>query len=244
MILSKYIFWLVLAGLPFLGTSAPSVLSSKDIGVVILGYIVGSKRAPGNVALIKSTRSGKVAAVKPGYSILGKYKVTTVSEKFITMRRGSKDYILYAKKYAPNAPKTPTIKSNRPVPRWNRGYISNQENYSEPGFSRNGSATKMTAAYRDRLLKSEMAKVLMQATAQIVTAGGSTVGWRMFQIDAGSIFDKAGVRNGDIIQSINGKKLKHAGQAVNLLQSMRSQKDFEISVVRGGKPTALTLEVQ
>jgi type II secretion system protein C len=241
-LLSKYIYWVLLALLPIVGTSAPTVLHSKDVGVVILGYIVGSKRAPGNVALIKSTSSGKVAAVKPGYKVLGKYLVTAVNEKFITMRKGTKDFILYAKKYAPKAPKTPTPR--RSVPKWNSGYLAGLDEYNEPGFSRKGNDTQITAAYRDKLLKSEMAKILMQATAQPVTGREGLAGWRLSQIDKGSIFDKAGVRNGDIIQSINGKKLKHAGQAVRLLQSMRSQKDFEISVVRGGKPTSLKLGVQ
>ncbi len=228
--------------LPFLGTSAPSVLSSKDVGVVILGHIVGSKRAPGNVALIKSTRTGKVAAVKPGYKILGQYNVTSVNEKFITLRKGAKDFILYAKKYTPTVKNA--IKPKATTRRYDNGYLSSRESYSEPGFSRKGNKLQISAGYRDNLLKSEMAKILMQATAQPVKGPDGIAGWRMFQIDKGSIFDKAGVSNGDVIQSINGKKLKHAGQAVRLLQSMRSQNAFEISVLRGGKSQSLTLDVQ
>jgi len=184
-----------------------------------------------------------VAAVKPGYKILGNYLVTAVNEKFLTLRKQNKEYLLYSKKYRPKS-KTPVAKPIAPKGRWNQGYISSKDSYSEPGFSRQGNKVELSAGYRDKLLKTEMAKILMQATAKPVVGPGGQAGWRLFQIDRGSIFDKAGVQNGDIIQSINGKKLKHAGQAVGLLQSMRSEKAFEISVMRGGKPTALQLEVQ
>ena len=58
------------------------VTNGEDIGVVIVGTITNTD-PKNNVALIKETATGKVKAVKLGYTVAAKYKVIMVEKKYI-----------------------------------------------------------------------------------------------------------------------------------------------------------------
>jgi general secretion pathway protein C len=62
--------------------------------------------------------------------------------------------------------------------------------------------------------------------------GGKSIGFRLFAIRQNSIFDKIGLRNGDIIQSINGTDLNDPGKALALFQELRNQRELSVQIMR------------
>ena len=62
--------------------------------------------------------------------------------------------------------------------------------------------------------------------------GGKSVGFRLFAIRANSIFDKIGLRNGDIIQEINGNDINDPAKALELFQRLRNERQLSVKVVR------------
>lgn len=69
-------------------------------------------------------------------------------------------------------------------------------------------------------------------------------GFRIYRIIPGSIFQYLGLQNGDVIKSINGQKMDNVEKGLQLLQSLRNESRFAISVERQGQPIEKHYEVQ
>ncbi len=62
--------------------------------------------------------------------------------------------------------------------------------------------------------------------------GGQSTGFRLFAIRQNSIFDQIGLRNGDIIESINGTALSDPSNALGMLSQLRDQNQLNVQVLR------------
>jgi general secretion pathway protein C len=69
-------------------------------------------------------------------------------------------------------------------------------------------------------------------------------GFRLFAIKAGSVFDRMGLKNGDIVQRVNGVELTDPTTALSLLQDLQGQTRIQVDLVRNNQPTTLTYEVR
>ena len=58
------------------------------------------------------------------------------------------------------------------------------------------------------------------------------------------IFEKLGIKNGDIIRQVNGVRIESPEQAMGLYHALRSQNDFQIEIERGGRSEALSYSVR
>lgn len=205
-----------------------------DIGLIIVGAIANAKHED-NVALVKEVASGRVKAVKIGFPLLEGYKVTEVTGKYIMLKKSNSTLLVYQNKFAGEFAKqtsTPT------------GVMASLSDvYNEDGFERKGSKVFVSAGFRDKLVNEDLSKVLMQATAIPKIENGEIVGFKILQIDAGSIYDKAGLKDNDVITSINGLKLNSVSGAVKLLQSLKGASDVSIDVNRDGTPINFELKV-
>ena len=90
----------------------------------------------------------------------------------------------------------------------------------------------------------DMNKLLMQARLVPNFTGGVADGFRIFSIVPDSLFEKAGLRNGDIIHSINGVELKDPEKAFQIYQLLKDNDHFALDLVRAGQNLSLTYEVR
>lgn len=213
---------------------ADRMTDGADLGLLIVGAITNADQQ-NNVALVKETQSGRVEAVKMGYKLLD-FKVSVVTGKFIMLEKAGKQTLVYQNKFAGEF--TGSTPSTRPG-----AFAAANDNYSEDGFERKGNKVKISGTFRDKVVNEDLSSVLMQATAIPKVENGEIVGFKVLQIDAGSIYDKAGLKDHDVITSINGVKLNSISGAVKLLQSLRNSADVEINLRRGGTPMQLELSV-
>ena len=89
-----------------------------------------------------------------------------------------------------------------------------------------------------------MNKLLTQARLVPNFTGGAADGFRIFSIVPESLFEKAGLRNGDIIHSINGVELKDPEKAFQIYQLLKDNDRFAIDLVRAGQNLSLNYEVR
>ena len=73
--------------------------------------------------------------------------------------------------------------------------------------------------------------------------GGKSTGFRLFAIRQNSIFDKIGLRNGDIIQSINGNDLNDPANALALFQQLRDQNQLTVQIQRNKETKTVTYRI-
>lgn len=74
-------------------------------------------------------------------------------------------------------------------------------------------------------------------------SGSRTDGFRIFQIIPGGIFQKLGLRNGDVIKRINKANINTVDEGINLIQSLRFESRFAIEIMRANRPMEINYEV-
>jgi general secretion pathway protein C len=117
--------------------------------------------------------------------------------------------------------------------------------YREEGFERDGMDIKLTEEFKRSLLSPDrMAKVLQDAKAEPNMVNGELRGFRLTRIRESSIYEKAGFQNGDVVEEINGIPLRDAAGAIRLLQQLRSARDIEVRVNRGGVVKDMNIQIQ
>jgi type II secretion system protein C len=215
--------------------------SDSALGLTIMGTIVKAGSGAG-VALIKEASSGSVKAVKTGNQILSKaYTVLEVHAKYMIVEKADRSRILvfqdkFAREFAGNkVAADPGPKS---------GLVGPGDTYREDGFERVKDQVQMTSGYRDKLVNQDLAKVLMQATAEPHVENGAIVGFKFSQIDQDSIYAKAGLRDDDVVTGINGQKLNSVGEAVTLLKSLKQADQVQIEYKRGGSSQKIQVDVK
>ena len=212
----------------------PAKSDGSDLGISIMGSIV-QKNGDDNVALVKDAK-GTVLAVKKDFVILEKYKVLAVHPQYIeVITRDAKRHWIYQDKFAGTFANKGAVASNSVT---GRG-----EQFKEEGFERNKGKVVMTGMYRDKLVKEDLAKVMMQATAEPFMENGGITGFKVTQIDDGSIFSKAGLVDNDVITSINGQELNSVAGSIKLLQSLKGTDHLEVDLKRDGVQMKFTIDV-
>jgi general secretion pathway protein C len=74
--------------------------------------------------------------------------------------------------------------------------------------------------------------------------GGQSTGFRLFAIRQNSIFDKIGLRNGDIIQEINGNTINDPSKALSMFNELRNQQELNVKILRNKEEKHLTYQIR
>ena len=83
---------------------------------------------------------------------------------------------------------------------------------------------------------SNMSQFLTQAKIHpFFSAGGTANGFIISRIQKGSIFQKMGMQNGDIIQNVNGQPIQSPTQMMDLYKDLQSGSGITLHIKRRGK---------
>ena len=122
--------------------------------------------------------------------------------------------------------------------------------YKEPGFERTQNKIKTTHSWVKQVLSDNFSGTLEQARAVPFYSGGRMRGFRLIQIDSGSVYEKIGLKNGDVIISINGESLNDAAKAIQILSTLRNRFEgkaalsIKLKILRAGKPLTYEMQVE
>jgi general secretion pathway protein C len=87
-------------------------------------------------------------------------------------------------------------------------------------------------------------ELLMQARVVPSFRDGKPQGFKLFSIRPDSLYSQIGLRNGDILQRINGLSLDNVERGLEAYQKMRESPRLELDVERNGQPMRLTYSVR
>jgi general secretion pathway protein C len=73
---------------------------------------------------------------------------------------------------------------------------------------------------------------------------GVTQGFRLSSIKPQSLIDRLGLKNGDILQRVNGVEVSDPSTAFSLLQDLQGQSQLRVDVLRNQQPVTLSYEIQ
>lgn len=75
----------------------------------------------------------------------------------------------------------------------------------------------------------------------VPNAGG---GFRVGQVQAGSLYERLGLRVGDVIRSVNGQPINNMEEVMRLYQQFGSASEVNVEVLRGGAPETLRVTLR
>jgi general secretion pathway protein C len=83
------------------------------------------------------------------------------------------------------------------------------------------------------------------SSARIVPVFGEErmVGFKVFAIRPGSLFDRLGLRNGDTLRSINGRALTSPDRALEIYSQVKPADHVELAIQRRGRDLTLRYEI-
>jgi general secretion pathway protein C len=96
-------------------------------------------------------------------------------------------------------------------------------------------ANQYTVA-RDQLAAQIRTPDFLKQATLVPSSGG---GFLVRQIQPGSLYEKLGMRAGDVIKSVNGQPINTAEDAIRLYQQMSSINAVQMEITRGGKSESL-----
>ena len=131
-----------------------------------------------------------------------------------------------------------------PASRVRTGETKSAAAFSEPGFERTGNSSVVTRQWVNDVLTNKLSQTLEDALAQPHLVNGKVQGFIITQISPNSIYDKLGIKNGDIVTAINGIQLNDAARAIQTLNSMRSETNIELQAIRGGQTVNFKVSIQ
>jgi len=87
---------------------------------------------------------------------------------------------------------------------------------------------------------------LLATQARIVPSfkNGVANGFRIYSIKPGSLYQKIGIKNGDILQRINGMDIDSPDKALEVYAKLKSEKRISLDVLRRGSKTSLDYTIQ
>jgi S1-C subfamily serine protease len=96
------------------------------------------------------------------------------------------------------------------------------------------------------LTRSEVDLALADFAKLTLAIHGSftTAGVVVDAVSDGTIFQRAGLRSGDVVAAVDGTRLRSLDDAANLYARASSANSLSVQIVRDGKPVALRVVIQ
>ncbi len=123
---------------------------------------------------------------------------------------------------------------------------------SLPGLSSQVSGlVRQVASNKWSLSRSEFTSVISnpsQLLAQVKVTpyleAGQMRGFRLDNIQKGSLTERLGARSGDIVRKVEGQELDSIERTIQIYQEVKDRPSINVEVERGGRPITLTYEIR
>lgn len=168
----------------------------------------------GDVKMALISHGGALRTIKVG-STLGDYEVKEILRNYIVLSKsGEKKVISYT--FDTNASSTDSKLSG------------DGQNFTKKEIER---------------LTHDPGVLFQEIRLRPVVEEGKTRGFAFEWIKQGSIFEKAGIKQGDILLSINNIEIKSGEDAFKILQALRNEPSLRVSLLRDGRNIDINLRV-
>ena len=76
-----------------------------------------------------------------------------------------------------------------------------------------------------------------------VLQNGTSNGFRLSEIQPGSIFEQIGLQDGDVLTAVSGQQLNDPARAMQMLSTLQTRSDVTLNVLRNGAPVQLSYTI-
>lgn len=230
-IVSRNIFDSSKVGQP---TDAPGDISGEgrrtDLKVVLLATVVAIPETFSSALISAEEKGPRATGYGIGDDLMGEATIVKIEQKRVFIRRtdGAVEYIDMENKAGGEEPR------------------GRREESSDDGAVAKSGDNKFTV---DRsLLESALANPeALAGQVRVVPhkgADGEIDGYRLSGIRKGSVFEQLGIKNGDIVHTVNGKALTSTSSAMDAYSSLQNERSFSFEITRRSKRQTMDYEVR
>lgn len=207
---------------------APAVEESLQIKLLGTSHLTLAKP----FAVIED-QSGNESLYRLGDNIPGVGKLAEIRENSVVIDHQGRRVLVKIPKELTGTPATASRRFGKfPV-------RSSSSHPGENGVHRIGSNRYMLSrATVDRSLQN-MAKLFTEIRAIPNFQNGTSNGFRLSEIQPGSIFQQIGLHDGDVLVSVEGQSVDNPAKAMELLSALRNRSSISLNILRNGAPINL-----
>ncbi|HEX5330210.1 hypothetical protein [Sulfuricurvum sp.] len=115
-------------------------------------------------------------------------------------------------------------------------------NVSDPSQLEDGESHTITAqTLREQI--AELPNIEKNVDASAVVVGGKTLGFRINALPPQSVYAQLGIQNGDVIHSVNNKKLESYAAVLSLYSQIQNMRHIRITLERNNLPKEIVYEI-
>jgi general secretion pathway protein C len=216
--------------------TAPAAAAPEDLHLRLLGTSIQTKEKP--YAALEDERSNRQSLYRLGDDIPDAGKLVEVEKNRIVIDRQGKRVAIEVVSNDLPLPAPAPVPAVPPVP----GVRPARAN--SLGVRRTGAGRFMVDRSTVDSNLQNLSQLFTQMRAIPNIEDGKTNGFRLSEIQQGSMFEQIGLRDGDIVTGIGGQELNDPAQALTLLNAMRQRQSIEVSILRGGRPMQLEYDIR
>jgi general secretion pathway protein C len=207
-------------------------LAKTPLNVRLRGTAVRDKGE--SFAVIEDRNTRKEDLYRIGDIILGEAKVVQIFEsRVILLRDGEKETLeLFVEKEPPKRRRSEVVSSQSPPPVLGKG------------IRRLGANRWSVSREEVESAKANLSQLMTQVRIVPNFAEGKPDGFRLLSIKRGSLFDRLGLRNGDVIRRINGVFLDNPQKVFELYEELESGQSISVDILRGKREQTFNYELR
>ena len=207
-------------------TPTPSEpLKKTDLSLRLVGTHIGGGSPP--FAIIEDTKKREQDIFDIDQTIFGQAKLTKIESERVQIEHGGEAEWLFLEEsgFGGGGPPAGALTSTFDTP------SADQTEFT------------VTQEELDDAL-ANLPVLLSQARAVPYFRGGKSIGMRLFAIRKGSLYEKLGLKNGDIITSVNENSLSDPAQALKIFEELKSEQEIDVEVERNQRKMGLSYSIE
>ena len=204
----------------------PPTLNIKLVGTIYMGD-------KSSIVTVREANYSHADTYRVNDMLIGHNNVQIVAierKRMVVDNNGSREC------YEIEQPKTTTASNYSPTKATEK---------KKPSTKRNGNTVVLSSEWVEKELGPGFSKVIQSARLVPNTTDGDRVnGFKIFAIRPGTLFNKIGLRNGDIIQKVNDVSLEQVEQGFALYQTFQEDQEIVFNIVRKDNPQTISVMIK
>ena len=235
-----------------LGAAGPEgLIAASDLNVTLKGVMV-AKPNRWSTALIQDPTTKQTYVVSPGDQVLNVAELVEVRrDRIIIERNGRKEYVkLFGAISGDPGGKRGTAPSTRPKVEPTAGADVKKAKQALVSKKGGKGVTELKKGQfkveRDAINSALKDKRSLSKGATVVPnySKGKKNGLKLIGVKSDSVYGTLGMQSGDVLKSVNGKRIKSQAHAAELFDQFREADEVRVEIERGGKKQKLQYKIK
>jgi general secretion pathway protein C len=221
----------VIAGRDLFGTGAAAGAAGRA-GATTLRLVGTARDAAADFAVLEDGARHEQRLYRRGERVAdGRTLVRIEADRVVLARRGRSQSLARA----PRGARPAALADARAAAPRQRG---------GPGVRRGRDAEYLLDRREVQATLANLDRVSSQIRAVPNVVAGEPTGFRVFAIEGGSVFERLGLRNGDVVRRVNARALTDPARALAALQDLPRERRITLELVRRGETKTLEYDIR